>query len=97
ERVTTALEKSINFAQKHQQKVRAILTTYAKTQWNVRTFFVLPTYTTEFSRPALDKLSDSAVKYLVIKEQPDLDAILPYPRGSVAAPGEAQPSLELRP
>ena len=77
ERFTTALAKSIEFSNKNPAKVRAIVTTYTQTQWNVRLTAALPSYTTEFNKAAAERLVTDAVKYATLKEAPELSTFLP--------------------
>ncbi|WP_168220133.1 MULTISPECIES: ABC transporter substrate-binding protein [unclassified Salinibacterium] len=76
ERFRAALAKSIDYAAENPAEVRAIMTSYAETQWNERSGAVLPRYTTEFDVPAATRLANDAVKYLVLKQVPDFDALI---------------------
>lgn len=76
ERFRAALAKSIEYAAEHPAEVRAIMTSYAETQWNERSGAVLPQYTTQFDVPAATRLATDAVKYLVLKQVPDFDTLI---------------------
>ncbi|MCW4386044.1 ABC transporter substrate-binding protein [Salinibacterium sp. SYSU T00001] len=76
ERFMAALERSIEYAAENPSEVRSVMTSYAETQWNERTAAVLPRYTTSFDLDAAAHLSRSAVKYLVLKSEPDFDALI---------------------
>jgi NitT/TauT family transport system substrate-binding protein len=76
-RFTSALVRSIEFAQENPLKVRHIVPTYTETEWAVRYNVSLPVYVARFNKGAVNSLASAAVKYGVLKSEPDLSALLP--------------------
>lgn len=74
---TTAMNKSLVYAQAHPDEVRQIVTTYTKMTADQLKTMVLPVYRVDFNKAAMKKLGDAALKYGTIKSAPDLNAMLP--------------------
>jgi len=73
----TAMNKSLEFAQENPDEVRRIILTYTKLSEETVQELVLPVFRTEINRDALEELGKSAAEYGTIKEEPDLDTLLP--------------------
>lgn len=74
---TTAMNKSLQYAQAHPDEVRQIVTTYTKMSADVLKDMILPQFRVDFNRDAVKKLGSAAVKFGTLKSAPDLDAMLP--------------------
>lgn len=72
-----AMNKSLEFSQENPEEVRRITGTYTKIDPEILEDIVLPTFRTEFSRDAAEKLGKKAVEYGTMSEEPDLDKLLP--------------------
>ncbi|MGH3730347.1 MAG: ABC transporter substrate-binding protein [Micromonosporaceae bacterium] len=73
----TAMNKSLEYSQQHEDEVRKIVGTYTDINPDVLERIVLPTFRTEFNRDAAAKLGKQAVKYGTLSKEPDLDELLP--------------------
>jgi NitT/TauT family transport system substrate-binding protein len=74
---TTAMNKSLVYAQAHPDEVRQIVTTYTKMTADQLKNMILPAYRVDFNLAAAKKLGDAAVKFGTLKAAPDLKAMLP--------------------
>ena len=74
---TTAMNKSLEYAQAHPQEVRDIVGTYTKISADMRAKMAIPAFHVAFDRDAAKVLGDAAAKYGTLSKAPDLDAILP--------------------
>lgn len=74
---TAAMNKSLDYAQKHPAEVRAIVGTYTKIDAPTRAKMILPAFRPDFDRQAATTLGDAAVKYGTLSKKPDLDKLLP--------------------
>jgi NitT/TauT family transport system substrate-binding protein len=74
---TTAMNKSLTFAQKNPDAVRQIVTTYTKMTAEQLKEMVLPTYRVEFNLAADKKLAEAAVKFGTLTKVPDFDLLFP--------------------
>ncbi|TQL46988.1 NitT/TauT family transport system substrate-binding protein [Homoserinimonas aerilata] len=77
ERFTAALTKSIDYAEASDYDVRDNINTYIGAGADVRSRLALPVFSQTIDRGAADKLVAAATKYGMLREQPDLDSILP--------------------
>ncbi|HEU4807973.1 MAG TPA: ABC transporter substrate-binding protein [Homoserinimonas sp.] len=77
ERFTSAVEKSLTFAQNNPQAARDIFATYTTTEEGTRTTLIMPRFTPTIERPALEKLGVTAKEHGIIFADPDLDSLLP--------------------
>jgi len=76
-RFVAALTKSIEFAEESEYDVRDNINTYIGAGADVRSRLALPVFAQEVDRGAAEKLVAAAGKYGMLREQPDLDSILP--------------------
>ena len=74
---TTAMNKSLEYAQAHPDEVKQIVTTYTKMTADQLKDMVLPEFRVDFNRDAMKKLGAATAKYGTIKAAPDLNAMLP--------------------
>ncbi|MFD1211959.1 ABC transporter substrate-binding protein [Arthrobacter sp. GCM10027362] len=74
---TTAMNKSLEYAQDNPQEVRDIVGTYTKIDQATRDKMTLPRYRPDFNRDAANKLGEAAAKYGTLSKAPNLDELLP--------------------
>ncbi|MEO6505307.1 MAG: ABC transporter substrate-binding protein [Terrimesophilobacter sp.] len=74
---TTAMNKSLEYADSHPDEVKQIVTTYTKMTADQLDKMVLPKFHADFNRDALKKLGAAAAKYGTLSKAPDLNALLP--------------------
>jgi NitT/TauT family transport system substrate-binding protein len=74
---TTAMNKSLEYAQDNPQEVRDIVGTYTKIDKATRDKMTLPRYRAEFNRDAAGKLGDAAAKFGTLSKAPNLEELLP--------------------
>ncbi|MEV7621805.1 ABC transporter substrate-binding protein [Actinoplanes sp. NPDC089786] len=74
---TTAMKKSLEYANGHPEEARAVLTDYLKLEPAVQQKLVLPKWPTEIDRPAVQRLLDMAKKDGLITKDPDLTKLIP--------------------
>ncbi|GAB3033346.1 ABC transporter substrate-binding protein [Parafrigoribacterium mesophilum] len=74
---TTAMNKSLEYADSHPDEVKQIVTTYTKMTADQLDKMVLPKFHADFNRDALKKLGEAAAKYGTLSKAPDLDSLLP--------------------
>lgn len=72
-----AMNKSLEYSQNNPDEVRAIVGTYTEMDVAVLAKMVLPTFRTDFSREAAEKLGQKATEYGTLSQEPDLDTLLP--------------------
>lgn len=77
EKFTSAMNKSLDYAQEHPDEVRDIVGTYTKISEEVRAEMVLPRFRSEFNKDAAQKLGDAAQSYGTLAKPVDLDKLLP--------------------
>lgn len=77
EAFTRAMRKSMEYSQENPDVVREVIGEYTETDPEILERITLPRFKADFSREAMTALGDAAVKYGVIDEAPDLDALLP--------------------
>lgn len=77
ERFTTAMNRSLEYAQENPDGMRDIVGTYTQISPELRAEMVLPSFRSAFDRDAATTLGDAATEYGTLSEAPDLDAILP--------------------
>jgi NitT/TauT family transport system substrate-binding protein len=71
-RFVAAVNKSLDYANSHQAAVRAIVTTYARIPDAVLQAMVLPYWSHDLNKPAIDKLAGLMVKYGLLTTKPNL-------------------------
>lgn len=76
-RFTTAIDKGLAYAQSHPDAVRKILGTYTKIGPGVAQQITLPAWPPKVNEPSVRKLAGLMQQDGLIKQQPDLDALLP--------------------
>ncbi|WIV44428.1 ABC transporter substrate-binding protein [Glutamicibacter sp. PAEs-4] len=74
---TTAMNKSLDYAQQHPDEVRDIVGTYTKISEDVRAGMVLPRFRADFNREAVQKLGDAAQSYGTLSKPVDIEKLLP--------------------
>ncbi|MHA6669344.1 ABC transporter substrate-binding protein [Homoserinimonas sp. A447] len=77
EAFTTAMNKSLEYADANPDEVKQIVTTYTKMSLEQLDAMVLPKFNVEFNREAMEKLGAAAFGYGTLKAEPDLDKLLP--------------------
>ncbi|MDQ6918544.1 MAG: ABC transporter substrate-binding protein [Candidatus Dormibacteraeota bacterium] len=71
-RFVAAVNKSLDYANAHQSEVRSIVNQYAKIPPAVLQAMVLPYWSHDLNKPAIDKLASLMVKYGLLTAKPDL-------------------------
>lgn len=77
QKFTTAMNKSLDYAQQHPDEVRDIVGTYTKISEDVRAGMVLPRFRADFNREAVQKLGDAAQSYGTLSKPVDIEKLLP--------------------
>lgn len=77
EKFTSAMNKSLEYAQENPDEVRDIIGTYTKIDETMRTEMTLPRFRPQFDRESAALLGKSAVKYGTLSKEPNLDELLP--------------------
>ncbi|MBG0564536.1 ABC transporter substrate-binding protein [Actinoplanes aureus] len=77
QRFTAAIKESLAYADGHPDEVRDVLGTYTKIPPETRDALILPSWPAEINRASVQTLADLAVADGLVKEQPDLTALLP--------------------
>lgn len=76
-RFTEAMQESLSYADSHPDEARAIIGTYTKIAPEVIEKVTLPKWPAEINRDSVETLAELAVEDGLLKETPDLDALLP--------------------
>ncbi|MDN3354859.1 ABC transporter substrate-binding protein [Actinomadura sp. DC4] len=76
-RFSTAMQKSLRYANDNPDAVRKVLGTYTKIDPSVTAALKLPAYPTEVNSASLQTLEDLAVQDGLIKQAPDVKDLLP--------------------
>lgn len=76
ERFRRALEKSFQFASENDDEVRTIIQDYAKITPELAETVVMSRWYPEVNRDGLQKLGSAALKYGVLENEPDYDALI---------------------
>ncbi|WP_169303879.1 ABC transporter substrate-binding protein [Arthrobacter sp. CAU 1506] len=76
ERFQRALEKSFQFAAENDDEVRTVIQDYAKITPELAETVVMSRWYPEINREGLEKLGSAAVKYGVLKNNPDYEALI---------------------
>jgi NitT/TauT family transport system substrate-binding protein len=77
QRFTTAIKESLAYADGHPDEVRDALGTYTKIPPETRDALILPRWPAEINRASVETLAQLAVADGLVKQQPDLAALLP--------------------
>jgi NitT/TauT family transport system substrate-binding protein len=77
EAFTAAMSESLDFAEANPEKTRAILSTYTELDPAVQEAMVMPRFDSEINTESVQLLADLALKYGLVDEAVDLDALLP--------------------
>jgi len=77
EAFTTAMNKSLEYADSHHDEVKQIVTTYTKMTIEQLDAMVMPKFNVEFNREAMAKLGKAAASYGTVSAEPNLDELLP--------------------
>jgi NitT/TauT family transport system substrate-binding protein len=76
-RFTEAMKESLAYADAHPEEVRDVLGTYTKIPPEVRDALVLPKWPADVNRQSVEALADLAVTDGLLKQKPDIAALLP--------------------
>jgi len=76
-RFTAAMQESLSYADSHPDEARQIIGTYTKIAPEVIEKVTLPKWPAEVNRESLETMADLAVEDGLLKEAPDLNALLP--------------------
>jgi NitT/TauT family transport system substrate-binding protein len=76
DRFTTAMKKSLEYAQAHPDEVRGVLTEYTEIPPEAAQKINLPSWQSDLTLDTIEKLSDLSKEYGLIEEQPDLKALI---------------------
>jgi NitT/TauT family transport system substrate-binding protein len=76
ERFRRALDKSFQFAAENDDEVRSVIQDYAKITPELAETVVMSRWYPEINREGLQKLGSAALKYGVLKNDPDYDALI---------------------
>jgi len=80
-RFTTAMNKSLTYAQSHPDEVRAIIPTYTEIDKKTAQQIQLPTFSPQPNRAAERTIAQYMVRYKLIPKVPDLGALTYTPQG----------------
>ena len=80
-RFTTAMNKSLSYAQSHSDEVRAIIPTYTEIDKKTAQQIQLPTFSPKPNRAAERTIANYMVRYKLIPEVPNLDELNYTPQG----------------
>jgi NitT/TauT family transport system substrate-binding protein len=76
-RFTAAMQESLSYADSHPDEAREIIGTYTKIAPEVIAKVTLPKWPADINRDSLETMADLAVEDGLLKEAPDLNALLP--------------------
>ena len=76
-RFTEAMQESLSYADSHPDEARQIIGTYTKIAPEVIAKVTLPKWPADINRDSLETMADLAVEDGLLKEAPDLNALLP--------------------
>ena len=76
-RFTEAMQESLSYADSHPDEARQIIGTYTKIEPEVIEKVTLPKWPADINRDSLETLADLAVEDGLLKDTPDLNALLP--------------------
>jgi NitT/TauT family transport system substrate-binding protein len=79
-RFVRAINRSLTYAQRHPDEVRAVLPSYMPITAGLARRIRLPTWRTDLNRPTIERLAQLTEQYGLIEEQPDLDELIRPPR-----------------
>jgi NitT/TauT family transport system substrate-binding protein len=77
ESFTAAMEESLTFAEENPDAARAILSTYTEIDPAVQEKMVMPRFSPDVNADSVQLLADLALKYGLVSEDVDVDALLP--------------------
>ena len=78
-RFTTAMNKSLDYAQSHPAEVRKVLPTYTKIPPAAAQKINLPVWRPDLNRPTIEQASKLSKKYGLISKEPDLNELIKQP------------------
>ena len=76
DRFVEAMNRSLTYAQSHPDEVRQVLLDYTEIPPEAAEQIKLPIWRPDLNEPTIELLSELSLKYGLIKEQPDLDALI---------------------
>jgi NitT/TauT family transport system substrate-binding protein len=79
-RFTTAMNKSLEYAQSHPEEVRKVLLDYTEIPPEAAEQIKLPVWRPDLNRPTIERLSQLSKKYGLIEEEPNLDELIKEPQ-----------------
>ena len=77
ESFTAAMEESLTYAEENSEAAREILSTYTEIDPAVQEKMVMPRFSPDINRDSVQTLADLALKYGLVSEDVDVDALLP--------------------
>ncbi|WP_345045222.1 ABC transporter substrate-binding protein [Georgenia daeguensis] len=77
EAFTAAMEESLTYAEENPDAAREILSTYTEIDPAVQEKMVMPRFSPDINRDSVQTLADLALKYGLVSEDVDVDALLP--------------------
>jgi NitT/TauT family transport system substrate-binding protein len=78
-RFVRAMNRSLTYAQRHPEEVRAVLPSYMPISPGLARRIRLPIWRTDLNRPTIERLARLTEQYGLIEEQPDLDVLIRPP------------------
>jgi NitT/TauT family transport system substrate-binding protein len=81
DRFVRAMNRSLTYAQSHQDEVRQVLLDYTEIPPEAAEQITLPVWRPDLNVPTIELLSKLSEKYGLIEEQPDLDELIRDSRG----------------
>jgi NitT/TauT family transport system substrate-binding protein len=76
DRFVKAMDRSLTYAQSHPDEVRDVLLDYTEIPPEAAEQIKLPVWRPDLNEPTIELLSELSVKYGLIEEPPDLDALI---------------------
>jgi NitT/TauT family transport system substrate-binding protein len=76
EHLRKAIARSLQYAEAHEDEVRATIPTFTSMKPDLAERVSLPRFPSEFDRQSLDRLADLVVKFKLSDKRPDVDALL---------------------
>lgn len=77
ESFTAAMEESLTFAEENPDAAREVLSTYTEIDPAVQEKMVMPRFSPDVNADSVQQLADLALKYGLVSEDVDVDALLP--------------------
>ncbi|MQA85889.1 MAG: transporter substrate-binding domain-containing protein [Streptosporangiales bacterium] len=78
-RFTEAMKKSVEYAQAHENEIRAVIPTYTEMSPELANQLALPYWSSTLNVESMKQIGQAGVTYGLLNREPDLDALLPPP------------------